>query len=173
MLTFNQLRFVLTGFFLIFIIRANSQTPSLVRSTLGAGGASAAISISGEKTVLLQSIGQSSVTGLFRRSGFELRQGYIQPLTGINIMKGAGNWKITVWPNPFSSEVFLKIYDETDEPPVIADFKITDLAGKVVYSGSISLEKSAGIKLSFLRRGIYILNIRKDNRLFYNKIIKE
>lgn len=155
--------------FLISPLLLNSQTPFLLRSTLSSGGASISFSSGGEKIVFQQSIGQYSVTGVFRNKNVELRQGFIQPVMIIQPFHEKENKNMSIYPNPFSSVFFVKLNEEAS---VDLELKITDLAGREVYAGKIPASEIIQIIPGSLCRGVYILTLRvKDIRAIY-KIIK-
>jgi len=147
----------------------NSQAPLLLRSALGAGGASISVSANGDKISLPQSIGQYGVTGVFKKKDLELRQGFIQPVLIIKPSLNAEKKKINIYPNPFTSVVFVKMNKEVTGN---VELKISDLAGRLVYTGRIRVEEINQINLSSLYRGIYILTIRNNKIQINYKIIK-
>jgi hypothetical protein len=155
--------------FLLLNGTANSQTPLLLRSTLSSGGASLTLSADGTKISFPQSIGQVGVTGVFNKKNLILRQGFIQPILIVKSFHEAENKNISIYPNPFSTVVFVKMNrEETGN----IELKIIDLAGKAVYIEKLPAQEIIPINLSFLYRGIYILIIR-GNRIQINyKIIK-
>jgi hypothetical protein len=170
MLSFIRLKLPVIVF-LIFILhgRANSQAPSLLRSTLGIGGAPIPCSADGNMISLQQSVGQYSVTGVFRRNNLELRQGFIQPLVIAKPFREPDNKAISIFPNPFSSIVYLKLSNDVTGD---VDLKIIDVAGRLIFAKIIPAEGLMQVNLSSLYRGIYILNIRKQNYQYSYKIIK-
>jgi len=148
---------------------ANSQTPLLLRSALGTGGASISLATDGTKISFPQSIGQYGVTGVFNRKNLELRQGFIQPVLTVKSFHETENKNISVYPNPFSSLVFVKVHKEVTGK---IELKIVDMAGKPVYVEKIPAEELIQVNLSSLNRGIYILVIQGENIRTIYKIIK-
>jgi hypothetical protein len=159
------------GFILIITsLEAESQALILKRSTLGTGGASVTVTAEGNKIIVPQSIGQVSVTGVFTGSDLELRQGFIQPVLMLKSFPEADEKPVTVWPNPFSSEVNVKLEKEMTG---VIDLDLIDLTGRLVFSERISAEGTIRINLSLLASGIYVLRIRNYNFLFNYQIIKD
>jgi hypothetical protein len=158
-------------FFAFFLstLLLNSQTPLLLRSSLGTGGASITVSADGTKSTLPQSIGQYGVTGVFNKKNLELRQGFIQPVIIVKSFHEAEKINLSVYPNPFSSIVYLKLNKEVTGN---LELEIFDIAGKPVFVESRPAEEIIKINLNSLYRGIYILNIRKNNIQTNYKIIK-
>ena len=158
------------SFALLFLYgMANSQAPLLLRSALGTGGASISVSSDGTKISFPQSIGQYSVTGVYNKDNLELRQGFIQPVMIVKSSHEAENKNISVYPNPFSSVVHVKMNYEISGN---IELKIIDLAGKPVYVERTPAEEIIQINLNSLYRGIYILKIRNNNNQSNYKIIK-
>lgn len=158
------------GFTFLFLnCTANSQTPLLLRTALGTGGASTTVSTDGTKISFPQSIGQYGLTGVFNKKNLELRQGFIQPVIIVKSFHETEDINISVYPNPFSSVVFVKVRSEVTGK---IELKIFDLAGKLVYVEIIPAQKIIPVNLSSLYRGIYILIIRSNNIQIKYKIIK-
>lgn len=157
------------SFALLFLdVTANSQ-PLLLRSTLGTGGASITISTGGNKISFPQSIGQYGVTGSFSMKNLEIRQGFIQPVLIVKSFNETVNNNFIVYPNPFSSVIFVKVNKEVTGN---IELKIMDLAGKPVHIETITAETIIQVNLSSLKRGLYVLSIRGKNIQTNNKIIK-
>lgn len=70
-----------------------------------------------------------------------------------------------VYPNPFSDVVVV-------EAPLKSTILITDLSGRVVYSGQ-SISNSEKIDLSELQNGVYLVQIELDNKVMIKKIVKK
>jgi len=147
----------------------NSQTPLLLRSSLGMGGASVTVSADGSKNIFPQSIGQYGVAGIYNKQNLELRQGFIQPVLIVKPFRESENIKISVYPNPFSSAVYVKLNREMTGT---VELKITDLAGKQVYTEKRPADEIIQVDLSSSCSGIYLLNIRNNNIQINCKIIK-
>lgn len=160
------------SFLIIFFLSTsllNSQTPLLLRSSLGIGGASVTLSTDGLKNTFPQSIGQYGVAGIYNKQNLEFRQGFIQPLLIVKPFRESENIKISVYPNPFSSVVYVKL---NREMAGTVELKITDLAGKQVYTENRLADEIIQVDLSSLFRGIYLLNVRNNNIQINCKIIK-
>ena len=146
-----------------------SQSPILMRSALGSGGASVSVRPDGTKISFPQSIGQYGITGVFSENNIEFRQGFIQPVLIVKAVSKTENIKIIVYPNPFSTEVNLKIREEITGN---LELKIIDITGKTVYTGKIPAAATFKIDLSFLYSGMYMLSVKGNNFLSSYKIIK-
>jgi len=148
---------------------SNSQNPLILRSALSTGGSSISVSHDGSLTTALQCIGQNGVTGVFSNKNLELRQGFIQPVMIIESFLKKENNKISIYPNPFSSVIFVKL-DEGISGDL--DLKISDLAGRQVYSVKMPAAETSQINPGSLHEGIYILTVRNKRIQAIYKIIK-
>ena len=154
---------------LVCSLLLNSQTPSLLRSSLSCGGALAGYSGGVVPVSFPQSIGQYGISGVFVVKNFELRQGFIQPVEIKRSSAKADNTIIRVYPNPFTSVVFVQFIEKPAAP---FDLWITDLAGRQVFSKTPGGEMISQVDLSSLKKGIYILVVRYKNIHINYKIIK-
>ena len=76
------------------------------------------------------------------------------------------NTNIKIFPNPFNETIFLENKNCFD---CTAKLSIYPLNGKAVLQKNFSLNQS--IDLSFLRDGMYILELKMENKVFRQKII--
>ncbi|MEO5642186.1 MAG: T9SS type A sorting domain-containing protein [Bacteroidia bacterium] len=72
---------------------------------------------------------------------------------------------VSVFPNPASSSVEIKFSKESN-----ATFTLTDLAGKVVFTGK-SQGRSARIDVSTLPQGVYLLNVVTEEGTSTHKVM--
>ena len=86
----------------------------------------------------------------------------IAGLKDINI----NNQDITLYPNPTSSDIYLKI----DQSIIGSGYTITNTLGKIVLQGKL-LDVSMNINLNDFPQGIYFLNIEKTKQTL--KVIKQ
>jgi hypothetical protein len=151
---------------------ASARSQELVRSTVGVSGASSSVQ-SGDKTYIVQqSVGQSSVIGLFTADNYAIRQGFIQPPIRI-LSVGSDNSNpidAVLYPNPFASDVRI-VFNESLEGKV--DITIYDMLGRVVHSRSMAATKEINLELSFLSSAQYVLLLTSNNREFKANILKE
>jgi hypothetical protein len=73
----------------------------------------------------------------------------------------------TVYPNPFSNELVIKIFN-SDE----AEIFLTDLAGNELFHLSAVTEKKISINPD-CSSGVYLLRISSNNAVIHKKIVKE
>ncbi len=117
-----------------------------------------------------QSIGEFGVIGLSVARGTFLRQGFIQP--GIPGKAKAEKintaLRCSVYPNPFSFEVFIHTQLLHEDIEIL----IHDPIGRVAYTGSFRPLPTIPLELPFLKAGMYILNVRSGTKTFRSPLIK-
>jgi len=164
------LKLVYLIFALLYIQgRVFSQSPVLLRSTLGTGGASTIVSAEGHKISFPQSIGQSGITGVYTMKNLELRQGFIQPVLRVKSLNESQNNIISIYPNPLTSVVFVKVNSEITGN---IGLNIFDLSGRKVYTDTIPAKEIIQLNLSSLPGGTYILKLTGSNIQANYKLIK-
>ena len=92
--------------------------------------------------------------------------------TGVNFISGSQR-RLTVYPNPFSSEVSISLYYEKLKQ---ATFLIHDLIGQTIFSkreNNLCSTYTKTIDLSGLPSGIYFLEVISDQEKMETKIIKK
>lgn len=78
---------------------------------------------------------------------------------------GALNW--AVYPNPAQQFITIQL---ANAPNAAATVTITDLMGKVVYTGALT-SGFASLDLGYLSSGTYILSVWSDGQMGYRKLI--
>jgi hypothetical protein len=122
-----------------------------------------------------QSIGQSSVvTGTKAAGSYVMRQGFVQPSSN-RISKSIENSSpvsIETFPNPFTSQVKLKLSRTSAQPSALALYS-TD--GIKVWSGEIpaNMKEATLVDLDRLHMGKYILRIQFNNQIITKSLIKQ
>jgi len=71
--------------------------------------------------------------------------------------------KVAIYPNPTQGSINITGID-------ISDFQITDVLGRMVKTGRIN---GSALDISGLPKGVYLLQVRKDNQWVAVKIVKE
>lgn len=74
--------------------------------------------------------------------------------------------KVSVWPNPFVSQISI-----ARESHAAATVSVTDAAGRIVYTRQLIAEQET-IDLSFLASGVYVLTLVEGNHQQVQQIIK-
>ena len=124
----------------------------------------------------LQSIGQSAVVlgTASAGSGYILRQGFVQPSTRLlrRFVEPVSIISLDVFPNPFSSQLRLKLSRSSAYPSTLELYSIDGLR---VWSGEIAANLSEVQLLDFdrLRTGKYILRLVSGNQVITKQLIKD
>ena len=149
----------------------NNSSPFLIRSTVGASGSSESIIVDNKTYVVQQSIGQVSVTGTFKNSGYTLRQGFIQPniLAKIIDPNMSIDLVATFYPNPFIENVTLAFTEKIEGNIEVAVF---DLLGRLVFSKSYPANQNLRMRFNNLSVAGHILKVTANNKQFIKTIIK-
>lgn len=162
------MRYILPLLSLVFTISLNafSQSNPLKISTLSSGTGS---------SIYLQSIGQSSVViGTKEASSYVLRQGFLQPSTKriAKSIESASPISIETFPNPFTSQLKLKLSRTSSQPSVIELYSID---GIKVWSGVIpaNISEATIADLDRLYLGKYLLRIQYNNQIVTKSLIKQ
>ena len=159
---YTQILIVL--FFLISYLSVAQTNPSKI-STLSSGIGS---------STYLQSIGQSSVvTGTSPAGGYIMRQGFLQPSARFASRSIENNVAISldVFPNPFNSQIRLKLSRSSAYPSQVEMYSIDGLR---VWSSEIAANLSEVQLLDFdrLHTGKYILRLVSGNQVITKQLIK-
>ncbi|HUX53098.1 MAG TPA: T9SS type A sorting domain-containing protein [Williamwhitmania sp.] len=142
----------------------------MLRSTLSIGGSSNTFNVQGKRYFYQQSIGQTSVINSYQAKGYMLRQGFIQPLRGVDKNSAMQSLHVTISPNPFSSIVIVKIAESiTDKLNVT----LYDMYGRMQYTNRFGATQQLNLDLSFLAQGLYILSVDSGIMHVVTKLTKE
>lgn len=168
-ISFFQNRYMLCCFIgLFFSVSLHGQ--SLRNQTLAAMGTTAHSS-QGEGLRVQQSIGQSSVTGVFASSfSIRLSQGFLRG--GIALSKEIKPaFAVIAFPNAFAERVRFRFTTEHTEATAL---QVIDMQGKLVYEASHTpIQKEIEVNLPFLAPGVYLVHLRSGNKFVQTRIIKK
>jgi hypothetical protein len=160
------LRFLLIfGCFLILFTAFSQKNPMKI-STLSSGIGS---------STYLQSIGQSSVVLGTQSVGTRvIRQGFVQP-TARSLRRSVEPGilvSVEAFPNPFVSELRLKLSRASSSPSSVELYSIDGLR---VWSGEIAANFSEVQLLDFdrLHTGKYILRLVTNNQVITKSLVKQ
>ena len=123
----------------------------------------------------MQSIGQSSVvTGTQKAGGYIMRQGFLQPSSRFasRSIEPVSIIRLDVFPNPFNSQIRLKLSRSSAYPSTLELYSIDGLR---VWSGEIAANLSEVQLLDFdrLHTGKYILRLMSGNQIITKQLIKD
>lgn len=144
---------------------------NLVRSTIGASGASTEMSNGNNTYVIQQSVGQSSIIGTINNSDYILRQGFIQPdvLSKIAEKNMPISLQIMLYPNPFQENISLAFNENISGEITLT---VYNLLGALIYSQNYQSSQQLEVLLNWLPSGEYILKTVANQKQFIAKIIK-
>ncbi len=95
-------------------------------------------------------------------------------LHGINYKQTDTENLVNIYPNPFKQNIYLDYYSLDTQ---MVYLNIFDILGNEVYKSTTNVFSDTYnkflIDLSELKSGIYILNIKSDNKIYTKKIIKK
>lgn len=153
-----------------YTIETHSQEIKL--STMSSIGGSTTFIIEGKKYHALYSIGQESVIGHFFNN-LSFRQGFIQPpINGKFNEINNSNLSFLVFPNPFSDNLEIKMFKESDELYEIK-IEIFDILGRIVHSEIKTSLNDIKLNLSHLQSASYSLKLTTENYQYNFKILKK
>jgi hypothetical protein len=155
-----------------FIRAQNSSSAYLARFSTGASGSSENVTLNKKTYLVQQSIGQSSVIGIFYGKDYSVRQGFIQPnvLAKIIDLGIPLRLEALVYPNPFAERVTIKFSELITGKVAVAVF---DLLGRQVFSKSFTTSKNLKLDLSVLPAAGYLLKVTGNNKQFIKKLVKK
>ena len=150
----------------------NNSSQFLMRSTLSISGSSESITVHNKSYVVQQSVGQVGVTGTFNKSGYTLRQGFIQPNVLAKVVDAnmSLDLEATFYPNPFIENVTLAFTEKIEGKIGVAVF---DLLGRLVFAKSYAAHQHLKMKLNNLSVAGHILKVTANNKQFIKNIIKK
>jgi hypothetical protein len=130
----------------------------------------AAHAVQGQGLVVQQSIGQSSVTGVFGSASVRVSQGFLR---GLRIVSKEINlpFEVLAFPNSFSDRITFRFTIEHQE---VTQVLIYDAQGKRVYEANhLPKNKEIQLNLPYLVTGVYVAHLRSGNKLVQSRIIKK
>lgn len=130
----------------------------------------AAHKIQGQGLLIQQSIGQSSVTGVFVTSSVYISQGFLRGVRALST-EIKPPFEVIAFPNSFSDRITFRFTTEHQEATEVL---IYDAQGKRVYE-TIQLPKNKEIQLNLpnLATGVYVASLRSGNKFVQIRIIKK
>jgi len=177
-----KIKLILIGFFLALVQLSNAQNNSsefLARSTIGISGSSETISSNNQTYIVQQSIGQTSVIGTFYVSEYIIRQGFIQPLSNLQMdilpsnplpSEHSGvNLSVAIYPNPFRESITLSFSEKVSGTIYVL---VYDLSGRLVFSKDYLTDENVKVEFKNLSMGTYLMRVSTNNKQFIKKIIK-
>jgi hypothetical protein len=140
---------------------ANSQ--SIVRSSLSCLGST----VTSNGLFVRQTVGQSSNTLVFTTGGFELRQGFQQPIASFLSIKKIPPIDFSLSPNPASDRTLLEFTQEYSQYTIT----IRNIYGLKLAEIKDGSSQSKWLEFKNYKPGIYIITVTSGNQKASKKII--
>ena len=153
----------------LFLSSLSIQGQSLRNESWVAMGSSAQ-AIRGQGLVVQQSIGQSSVAGVFVSSTARISQGFLR---GIRIVSKEVKlpFEVIAFPNSFTDRISFRFTTEHQE---LTQVRIYDGLGKLVYEASHQPQNNEiQLNLPYLATGVYVAHLRSGNKFVQSRLIKK
>jgi hypothetical protein len=164
-------KFFITTLFVLFLVKPlHAQKPVQLLSTLSIGSASRSVSAKENRISFPQSIGQSSVIGVFRKNNLLLRQGFIQPVKFSNISLKVKIIEAKLFPNPFLNDIVISFKEEFRS---ILFVNLYDLQGRVMYTKKYSPSIRIVLSPGAIPSGLYLMRIIVDKQQYSWKVMKK
>ena len=147
------------------------SSPNLLRSSLGASGASEYIFLDNATFYVQQSVGQLSAIGTVYGSEGTLLQGFVQPFSLFlpEEILASTYLEGVVYPNPFSETLRVSFSELLRG---IIKVELYDIQGRRVLTGTYLDAKQLELSLDHLSLGNYLLIIRYGHKKLIKKILK-
>jgi hypothetical protein len=116
-----------------------------------------------------QSIGQSSVIGVFTHSSLTLSQGYLR---GIPLLTKEIEipFEVIPFPNAFADLITFRFITDHEEETL---FQIYDMKGRQVFENTlVPIDNKVLLDLDFLANGLYLAILTSGTRTVHRRIIK-
>jgi hypothetical protein len=155
-----------------FLQAQNTTSAYLVKATTAVAGSSENVELNNKDYVVQQSIGQSSVIGVFYEGDYTVRQGFIQPnvLAKIIDLGVPLNLEAVVYPNPFVEAVTISFTEQISGKVEVSVF---DLLGRQVFSKSYMANQELNVQFNKLPVTAYILKVMANNKQFIKNILRK
>jgi hypothetical protein len=165
-MSFSYKKFIVVGlvmFGLNFILNAQSLRNDMI-SAMGGNYQSADLGFT-----IHQSIGQSTVIGMFSNSSLSLSQGYLRGMQVLN-KEVMAPFEVIPFPNAFADRITFRFVTDNAEETL---FTIYDMNGRKVFDETLlPVGNEVLLDLDFLANGLYLAILRSGNRIVQKRIIK-
>lgn len=131
---------------------------------------STAQAIQGQGLVVQQSIGQSSVAGVFVSATARISQGFLR---GIRVVSKEIKlpFEVIAFPNSFTDRISFRFTTEHQE---LTQVRMYDGLGKLVYEVSHQPKNNEiQLNLPYLATGVYVAHLRSGNKFVQSRLIKK
>jgi hypothetical protein len=153
-------------------IGQNNSSIKLRHLTISSSGSSETIQLNNNSYTLRQSIGQSSIIGIFNNDNYEFRQGFLQSDLFLKIKNKniPLSLNLIVYPNPFTEGVNL-IFKE----PIFTEIEVTlyDMLGRILLINNFDKSQDLDLKLFNIVSANYIIKVVANQKQFIKTIVKK
>lgn len=165
---FLAIRYVFSGLMCV-VLSLSLEAQSIKNQTFAAMG-STSQSLQLKDLFVQQSIGQSSVTGVFDSASLRVSQGFLR--AGIALAEEIQPaFSVIAFPNAFAERVRFRFTAVHTEETLL---QVIDMQGKLVYEASHKpIQKEIEVSLPFLATGVYLVQFRSGNKFVQTRIIKK
>jgi len=165
----NLIKSVLIGLFLFSICPSSAQ--NVHRFSLGNNGTSTTVTQNEKTYHVSQSIGQASMIGTIKSTGYIIGQGYQQPLHTIALaIPSNEGLNATVYPNPVETALSILVNEELLSS---VNVFLHDITGLTIHNGLYNSFQAYQINMTPLKPGTYILKLRMGEKIFTARIVKK
>lgn len=158
---------IFLAFFLVGTL-TGLQAQVLRNDMVSAGGGSH--QVKGSNLTVHQSIGQSSVIGVFTNTSSTLVQGFLRGFQP-SVKELEEPFEVIPFPNAFSKLISFRFLQNNENKTL---FTIYDINGKKVFDDIfIPFDNEVELNLDHLAAGVYLVMIRSGNRFIQKRILKK
>ena len=144
------------------VLMSTNAFAQLHHQTIGVGGGSS-------NNGVIFSVGQASVVGNHLSQGYNITQGFVQPLKGSYLFESPkDSFQVTVYPNPFVESFSAKFEKEYSSISITVETTL----GQTVFSDVFFNASKIYVEIGALAAQAYLVSIRADNKVFVAKLIK-
>jgi len=141
------------------------------RSVLASSGNSVQITTKNNTYYVSQTIGQKGVIGTYQNKGYEVRQGFQQPITLAKIAN-QNNLELnaTVYPNPIEERVNITVVENLATK---LNITVYNVLGERLYNTNKDYSGKFSLDMTFLSAGNYFLKLSANGKNQTYKLIKK
>lgn len=154
----------------LVLIFSNSYAQNLKKQTLSSHGSSHFVYANNKSYFIQEVTGQASVIKTYSTDSYQLRQGFLQPISA-SLISDASNTDLdgTIFPNPFYTHITVRF----NEPVIdVLKVKLIDALGRIVVREEYDPIDNLVLNFNNLSSGNYILRIDMRSKVLLAKLIK-
>lgn len=164
-------RIILLVFYSVVSVEsAFNQIPAQLRSTMSSGATNNLYADCNKKYTVIQSIGQSSVIGIFQSGKLYISQGFLHPSFSRAVERREISGNAVTYPNPFFGSFSVLLPGETRNNLFVLMLSID---GRVIFSGAYPPSHEITLNPGSITPGMYIIRIIADMQVYTCRIVKK